>query len=80
MTNEERSLFYLGSAIDENLIYMKPFSPLNVAYQLQIMKERKGESINTNILNRWNTVYTLPYIVNYFGTLFKPTVDSRLPA
>lgn len=80
MTNEERSLFYLGSAIDENLIYMKHFSPFNVSYQLQIIKERKGESININILNRLNTVYTLPYIVNYSGTLFKPTVDSRLPA
>ncbi|MGQ0513677.1 DNA phosphorothioation-dependent restriction protein DptH, partial [Bacillus sp. D-CC] len=79
MTNEERGLFYLGSAIDENVIYMTPFSPLNVAYQLQITKESKGESIDTNILNRLNAVYTLPYIVTYSGKLFKPTMDSRLP-
>lgn len=79
MTNEERGLFYLGSARDENVIYMTPFSPLNVAYQLQITKESKGESIDTNILKRLNAVYTLPYIVTFSGELFKPTMDSRLP-
>lgn len=79
MTNEERGLFYLGSARDEQVIYMTPFSPLNVAYQLQITEECKGETIDVNILKRLNAVYTLPYIVAYSGNLFKPTMDSRLP-
>lgn len=79
MTNEERGLFYLGSARDEQVIYMTPFSPLNVAYQLQITEECKGETIDVNILKRLNAVYTLPYIVAYSGKLFKPTMDSRLP-
>jgi DNA phosphorothioation-dependent restriction protein DptH len=79
MTNEERGLFYLGTARDEHVIYMTPFSPLNVAYQLQITKESKGEVIDSNILNRLHAVYTLPYLVTYEGKLFKPTTDSRLP-
>ncbi|SFB98970.1 DNA phosphorothioation-dependent restriction protein DptH [Bacillus sp. OV322] len=79
MTNEERGLFYLGTARDEHDIYMTPFSPLNVAYQLQITTESKGEDIDSNILNRLNAVYTLPYLVTYEGNLFKPTTDSRLP-
>ncbi len=79
MTNEERGLFYLGSARDEHVIYMTPFSPLNVAYQLQITKESKGEAIDSNILNRLNAVYTIPYIVSYSGKLFKPTTDGPLP-
>lgn len=79
MTNEERGLFHLGNARDEQVIFMTPFSPLNVAYQLQIMKESKGEAIDSNILNRLHAVYTLPYLVSYEGKLFKPTTDSRLP-
>lgn len=79
MTNEERGLFYLGTARDEHVIYMTPYSPLNVAYQLQITKESKGEKIDSNILNKLNAVYTLPYLVSYEGKLFKPTTESRLP-
>lgn len=79
MTNEERGLFYLGCARDENVIYMTPFSPLNVAYQLQIMEESEGQPIDTNILNKLNAVYTLPYIKTFEGELFKPTIESRLP-
>ncbi|MBY0099450.1 DNA phosphorothioation-dependent restriction protein DptH [Mesobacillus maritimus] len=79
MTNEERVLFHLGTARDEGVIYMTPFSPLNVAYQLQITNESKGEAIDPNILNRLYAVYTLPYLISYEGKLFKPTTDSRLP-
>lgn len=78
MTNEERGLFYLGSVKADNVFYMTPFSPLNVAYQLQINEESKGSSIDLNILNKLNAVYTLPYIVTMNGKLFKPTVRSRL--
>ncbi len=33
----------------------------------------------TNILRRLKAVYTLPYIINSSGELFKPTTDSDLP-
>ena len=81
MSNEERGLFYLGCVRDGKVIYMTPFSPLNVAYQLQINEESQGEKIDNNILNKMNAVYTLPYLVTEKGELFKPTTDvvNRLP-
>ncbi len=81
MSNEERALFYLGCLRDGKVIYMTPFSPLNVAYQLQISEESQGEKIDTNILNKMNAVYTLPYLLTEKGELFKPTTDvaNRLP-
>lgn len=79
MTHEERGLFLLGSARDGNVLYMTPFSPLNVVFQLQISKETDGEAIDSNILRRLKAVYTLPYLVDAKGELFKPTTESRLP-
>ncbi|WP_158591822.1 DNA phosphorothioation-dependent restriction protein DptH [Oceanobacillus halophilus] len=81
MTNEERGLFHLGCVRDGKVIYMTPFSPLNVAYQLQINEESQGEEIDSNILNKLNAVYTLPYLVTDAGELFKPTTDvaNQLP-
>ncbi|SES25538.1 DNA phosphorothioation-dependent restriction protein DptH [Psychrobacillus sp. OK032] len=79
MTNEERALYLLGCARDENIIYMTPFSPLNVVFQLQINKETTGDTIDSNILRRLKAVYTLPYIIDSIGEIFKPTTDNNLP-
>lgn len=79
MSNKERELYLLGSARDGNTIYMTPFSPLNVAFQLQINEETAGETIDANILNQLKAVYTLPYLMDSDGDLFKPTTDSHLP-
>lgn len=79
MTNEERALFSLGTARDGDKTYMTPFSPLNVAFQLQIDEETNGDDIDPNILRRLKAVYTLPYLVDIAGALFKPTTESPLP-
>ena len=79
MSNEERALFLLGTARDGNKIYMTPFSPLNVVFQLQINEETNGDDIDANILRKLKAVYTLPYIIDGAGGLFKPTTESPLP-
>jgi len=79
MTNEERSLYLLGTARDENIIYMTPFSPLNVAFQLQINRETAGETIDPNILRRLKAVYTLPFMTDSSGEIFKPTTENHMP-
>src|SRR5699024_6394807 len=43
MTAKQKSLFYLGTIRDNHKIYMTPFSPLNVVYQLELNKESQGE-------------------------------------
>lgn len=79
MKNDERDLLYLGALFDENEIYMTPFSPLNVAYQLQLTKEAAGESIDSNILKRLKAAYTIPFLIGTGGHLFKPDSTNRIP-
>jgi DNA phosphorothioation-dependent restriction protein DptH len=79
MKNDERDLLYLGALFDENEIYMTPFSPLNVAYQLQLTKETAGESIDSNILKRLKAAYTIPFLIGTDGNLFKPDSTNRIP-
>jgi len=79
MTSSQKSLFYLGTILHHQKIYMTPFSPLNVVYQLELNKESKGESIDVNILQRLNAAFTLPYLVDGNGSLFKPTTEYPLP-
>lgn len=79
MKNDERDLLYLGALFDEHEIYMTPFSPLNVAYQLQLTKETTGESIDSNILKRLKAAYTIPFLIGTDGHLFKPDSTNRIP-
>lgn len=79
MTNEERGLFLLGSARESDTLFMTPFSPLNVVFQLQINEETRGEAIDPNILRRLKAVYTLPYLIDDKNNMYKPTTESRLP-
>src|SRR5699024_9469231 len=70
---------YLGTIRKDHIIYMTPFSPLNVVYQLELNKESQGENIDSNILQRLNAAFTLPYLVDQNGALYKPTTDHPLP-
>lgn len=79
MKNDERDLLYLGALFDENEIYMTPFSPLNVAYQLQLTKETAGESIDSNILRRLKAAYSIPFLIGTEGHLYKPDSTNRIP-
>lgn len=79
MSDRERNLLYLGSLSYENKIYMTPFSPLNVVYQLQLMKEVGDESIDPNIAKRLNASYTIPFLVSQQNEIYKPDSTKELP-
>lgn len=79
MDNSHRNLFQLGTLQSETEFYMTPFSPLNVAYQLQLMSEVGDEMIDSNIIKKLKAAYTLPYITDTQGNICKPTDDSSLP-
>lgn len=64
MSNEQRNVLYLGALEMGDTFYMTPFSPLNVAYQLEITKEVAGQTIDPNTLKRLKASYMLPYLVN----------------
>lgn len=79
MSDEQRNLLYLGTLEVENAIYMTPFSPLNVVYQLQIMNEVGEDSIDTNILKQLNAAFMLPYLVAPNDEVYKPDSSNTLP-
>ncbi len=79
MDNSHRNLFQLGTLQSDTDFYMTPFSPLNVAYQLQLMSEVQDEVIDTNIIKKLNAAYTLPYLIDLQGNICKPTDDISLP-
>ncbi len=47
---------------DEDEILMTPFHPLNVAYQLELLKETGFDQAPDVIIDRLNSVYLLPYL------------------
>ena len=79
MSDEQRNLLYIGTLEVENAIYMTPFSPLNVVYQLQIMDEIGDDSIDTNILKRLNAAFTIPYLMAPNDEVYKPDSSNTLP-
>lgn len=65
LTKEQQDALKLGMIIvgdEENEIYLSPLHPINVAYQLSLLKEKGIESASDIILDRLNSIYLLPYI------------------
>lgn len=71
MSDEQRDVLYLGALEMGDTFYMTPFSPLNVAYQLEITKEVAGQTIDPNTLKRLKASYMLPYLVNPNNQILK---------
>lgn len=72
MPTHIKSILYLGCVEEENVIYMSPFSPLNVAYQLAVVKELAGEEVDRQILNKLNAGFSIPYLVGPQNEIYKP--------
>lgn len=79
MTPEQRAMFYLGTLRENETIFMTPFSPLNVAYQLELNKETKGQYINRNISDRLVATSMLPYMMDETGAFYRPHNNIELP-
>lgn len=78
LTAEQRELLYLGTLEKDFSLYMTPFSPLNVAYQLQLVTELNAESIDSNVLKQLNAAYIIPYLVNSNNEIYKPDSNDSL--
>ena len=75
MSAEVRNLLYLGTLQEDATIYMSPFSPLNVAYQLAIANQLAGEEVDRRILSKLNAGYTIPYLVSPEDEIYKPVAN-----
>ena len=76
LQDEVRNLMKLGRIdINDDLIYTS-YSPLNVAYQLELQKRIKGEEIDKNTIERMQNSHVAPLIVEE-GMTYKPVVHHR---
>lgn len=78
MTAEQRELLYLGTLEKDFSLYMTPFSPLNVAYQLALSNEMHAEEVDSNILKQLNPAYIIPYLVNQNNEIYKPDSNDSI--
>ena len=77
LQDEVRNLMKLGRIdINDDLIYTS-YSPLNVAYQLELQKRIKGEKIDKNTIERMQNSHVAPLIVEE-GITYKPVVHDRM--
>ncbi|UGB33146.1 DNA phosphorothioation-dependent restriction protein DptH [Metabacillus sp. B2-18] len=69
-----RDLFKLGTVIGTNIVYLTPFHPLIVAYQIKLNDDLSSEEVDNSILNRLTPESLLPfiYIYNNGEQLYKP--------
>lgn len=67
-----RNLFKLGTILSQQGLYMTPFHPLIVAYQLQLYKEISIEDVDNNILSRLKPDALVPFLYNENDVLLRP--------
>ncbi|WP_078410114.1 DNA phosphorothioation-dependent restriction protein DptH [Priestia abyssalis] len=79
LKREEKNLFKLGVIHEGQRTLLTPLHPLNVAYQLTINDELKGEQIDMHILNRLHPNNLLPYVYGEDDRLYRPIVQSDAP-
>ncbi|MFC0015087.1 MULTISPECIES: DNA phosphorothioation-dependent restriction protein DptH [Allobacillus] len=70
-------LMKLGTQREGDSIYLTPFHPLVVGYQLQITKMIGSEEIDKSILDRLNPNGLLPYIYDEKDQLYKPDTETN---
>lgn len=57
--------------------YLSPYSPIVMAYYLNISEEAQDEIIDTKLLQRLNAGYLLPY-VELNGRIYRPIGHEKL--
>ena len=72
----KKDLLKIGSILCEGKIMFTPFSPINIAYILELYKQLEGEVIGTNILERLSADNLLPYIYNK-DEIYKPSYQKE---
>lgn len=75
---KRRNLVRLGILKGHNGLYLTPFHPLMVAYQIQVSEKLGNQEIDPSILERLNPNGLLPYFYDNLGEIYKPDIDSSI--
>lgn len=77
MSLEQKNLINLGLIEGYETFYLSPYSPIVMAYYLNISEEAQDEIIDTKLLQRLNAGYLLPY-VELNGRIYRPIGHEKL--
>ena len=67
LSQEQENGLLLGTLFvgrNDDELLLTPFHPLNLAYQLQLCKETDFESATDIVIDRFNSIYLLPYTIH----------------
>lgn len=78
LTREQKNLSKIGLMENHQRIYLSPFHPLLMEYQLQIMEELQDEQLDNNILDRLQPNNLLPYLYSDTDDVYKVVVQKML--
>lgn len=71
LTKQQINLSKLGMAYNSEYIYMTPFHPVMLAYQIQSNNEIGNEPIEVSLLERLNPVNLMPFIFGKNSKVYK---------
>ena len=67
LSQEQENGLLLGTLFvgrNDDELLLTPFHPLNLAYQLQLCKETDFENATDIVIDRFNSIYLLPYTIH----------------
>lgn len=79
---QQNDLLLIGAVIqvhDEHTIALSPLHPLNVLYQLMLIKEKQVGDIRDNLVEKLSSLYLLPYLKYSDKTLYCAVEQRHLP-
>ena len=82
LTVQQNNLTKLGCIIknnDEPTITMTPLQPLNVLYQINLLKEKSFDDVRPNLVDKLTPLYLLPYIRDEQSRLFQAVEQNYAP-
>ena len=69
---EKLNLIKIGTIRNGDKIIATPFSPINIAYQLEVYESLKDESVEAHILERLRPNNLVPYVYGDRNKLYRP--------
>ncbi|WP_244157150.1 DNA phosphorothioation-dependent restriction protein DptH [Halobacillus aidingensis] len=79
LDDSQKGLMNLGFIRNKEDIWMTPFHPLNLSYQLYLNEILGAEEVDAHILDRLHPQNLLPFIYGQGDSLYRPTMESDTP-
>jgi DNA phosphorothioation-dependent restriction protein DptH len=78
MSKGQKNLLKIGTVQHDDMIYLTPFHPLNMAYQVNFKGQLGGCRLNNSLKDKFNYHNLVPYIYGEDESLLKTTNEDIL--